>query len=112
VLSVADALPATLTDRGLAATSRAVAAIARAEHYAAEQRDLLHLVLVHRGFAPGEQAELDRMVGAQDERLAEFNRDATAAQRAVYAREFLGSDVNTALSIRTAALQPNPLPAA
>jgi signal transduction histidine kinase len=112
VLSVADALPSTLTDARLAATSRAVAAIARAEHYAGEQRELLHLVLVHGAFAPGQQAELDRLVGAQDERLAEFNRDATPEQRAVYARDFVGSDVNTALSIRTAALQPNPEPSA
>lgn len=112
VLNVADALPATLTDARLAATARAVAAIARAEHYAAEQRDLLYTALTHGGYAPGQQAELDRLVGAQDERLAEFNRDATPDQRALYNSTFLGPDVNAATSIRTAALQPDPAPTA
>ena len=112
VLTVADSLPATLTDTGLAATSRALAAIARVEHYAGEQRELLHEALEHGGYAPGQQAELDRLVGAQDERLAEFNRDATADQRSLYARTFLGPDVNLATAIRTAALQPNPAPSA
>jgi signal transduction histidine kinase len=111
VLGFADALPSTLTDPGLAATARAVAAIARAEHYGSEQRELLHVVLTRRAFAPGEQSELDRLVGAQDERLAEFNRNATADQRAIYANDFVGPDVNTALTIRTAALQPDAGPA-
>ena len=110
VLSFADALPTTLSDPDLADTARAVAAIARAEHYGAEQRELLHLVLTRHAFAPGEQEELGRLVGAQDERLAEFNRNATVDQRAVYANDFVGADVNTALAIRTAALQPDPGP--
>jgi signal transduction histidine kinase len=112
VLGVADALPATLTDIGLAATARAVADIARAEHYAGQQRDLLRRVLARGAFAPGEQAELDRLVGAQDERIAEFDRNATPAQQAVYARDFLGPDVNTALAMRSAVLQPQPSAAA
>jgi signal transduction histidine kinase len=112
VLTVADALPATLSDTGLAATSRAVAAIARAEHYAGEQRELLHLVLEHGGYAPGQQAELDRLVGGEDERIAEFNRDATPEERSLYNSTLLGPDVNLATSIRTAALQPDPAPSA
>jgi signal transduction histidine kinase len=112
VLGVADALPATLTDVGLAATARAVAAIARAEHYAGQQRDLLRRALIRGAFAPGEQAELDRLVGAQDERIAEFDRDATPTQQAVYARDFVGPDVNTALGMRSAVLQPQPSAAA
>jgi signal transduction histidine kinase len=108
VLGVADALPATLTDVALAATARAVAAIARAEDYAGQQRDLLRRVLARGAFAPGEQAELDRLVGAQDERIAEFDRDATPAQQAVYARDFFGPDVNAALGMRSAVLEPQP----
>ncbi|HEY2670377.1 MAG TPA: ATP-binding protein [Rugosimonospora sp.] len=112
VLAVADALPTTLADADLAATARAVAAIARAEYYGAQQRDLLRQVFLRGSFLPGEQAQLDQLVGAQDERLAEFSRNATAEQQALYNREFSGPDVTTALAMRTAVLAPTPAPAA
>jgi signal transduction histidine kinase len=112
VLAVADALPTALADADLAATARAVAAIASAEHYGAEQRDLLHQVFLRGSFQPGEQAQLDLLVGAQNERVSEFSRNATAQQQALYKREYAGSDVSTALAMRTAALAATPAPAA
>jgi signal transduction histidine kinase len=112
VLALADALPTALADADLAATARAVAAIARAEYYGAQQRDLLHQVFLRGRFLPGEQARLASLVGAQDERLAEFTRNATAPQQELYNREFSGPDVSTALAMRTAVLAATPAPAA
>ncbi|WP_203917552.1 sensor histidine kinase [Rugosimonospora africana] len=112
VLAVADALPTALADADLAATARAVAAIARAEYYGAQQRDLLHQVFLRGRFLPGEQAQLAELVGAQDERLAEFSRNATRQQQALYNREFSGPDVTSASAMRSAVLAPSPTPAA
>ncbi|GAA5181227.1 hypothetical protein GCM10023322_15360 [Rugosimonospora acidiphila] len=108
VLGVADALPTALADADLAATARAVAAIASVEYYGAQQRDLLHQVFERGSFLPGEQARLAQSVGAQDELLAEFNRNATAQQQTLYKHDFSGPDVVTATAMRTAVLQPTP----
>src|SRR3982751_3186134 len=95
LIAVADALPTQLSDAQLAATARAVAAIAAAEHLGAQQRDLLSQVFRRNSFAAGEVAQLAQLVGAQDERLAEFTRSATPSQLGSY-NQLMGSDDVTA----------------
>src|SRR2546421_3702803 len=110
LIAVADALPTQLTDPQLAATARAVGAIAAAEHLGAQQRDLLSQVFRHNSFAPGELAGLAQLVGAQDERLAEFTRSATPAQLARYNQLANSDDMVNSQRIRSAALAAKPDP--
>jgi signal transduction histidine kinase len=110
LIAVADALPTQLTDPQLAATARGVSAIAAAEHLGAQQRDLLSQVFRRNAFAAGELAELAQLVGAQDERLAEFTRSATPAQLQRYNQLANSDDVTNASRIRSAALAAKPDP--
>lgn len=113
LLAVADAVPELMTDVDLASSARAVAAIANAEHLAAEERDLLRGVFRRGAYLSGELAALASLSGANNERLAEFNRYATPAQRATYTSLISGGDVTTAAHMISAALasgrQPNAL---
>jgi signal transduction histidine kinase len=112
LIAVADALPTQLSDAQLAATARAVAAIAAAEHLGAQQRDLLSQVFRRNAFAPGDLADLAQLSGAQDERLAEFTRSATPAELTRYGHVVNSDDVIAAQRMRTAALAAKPDPAA
>ncbi len=110
LITVADALPTQLSDAQLAATARAVAAIAAAEHLGAQQRDLLGQVFRRGSFAAGELATLAQLAGAQEERLAEFARSATDSQLKVYNQLAASDDVVSAQKIRNGALAANPAP--
>jgi Nitrate and nitrite sensing/Histidine kinase-, DNA gyrase B-, and HSP90-like ATPase len=112
LLAIADAVPELMTDVGLAASARAAAAIAAAEHLAAQERDLLRGVFTRGAYLPGELATLASLAGAENERLAEFNRYATASQRAEYAATLSGDDVSTAVRLVGAALSADRQPAA
>jgi signal transduction histidine kinase len=104
LLAIADAVPEVMTDVGLAATARSAAAIAAAEHLAAQRRDLLRGVFRRGAYQPGELATLASLTGAENERTAEFNRYATVAQRDQYAQLVRGDDVTTATTLTNAAL--------
>jgi signal transduction histidine kinase len=104
LLAVADAVPELITDAELAASARAVAALASAEHLAAEECDLLRGVFRRDAYLPGELATLASLHGAENERLAEFNRNATPAQRGTYTTLVSGDDVTTAARMLSAAL--------
>src|SRR3989440_9537119 len=108
LIAVADALPTQLSDAQLAATARAVAAIAAAEHLGAQQRDLLSQVFRRSGFAPGEVAALAQLTGAQDERLDEFTRSATPTQLALYTQLIGSDDVTAAQKMRNGTLAARP----
>src|SRR5256885_2174932 len=108
LIAVADALPTQLSDAQLAATARAVAAIAAAEHLGAQQRDLLSQVFRRSAFAPGEVAGLAQLAGAQDERLAEFARSATPDQLTLYNKLVGSADVTAAQKMRNGTLAARP----
>jgi len=110
LIAVADALPTQLSDAQLAATARAVGAIAAAEHLGAQQRDLLSQVFRRNAFAPGELADLAQLTGAQDERLAEFTRSATTTELSRYNQLIAGDDVAAAQKMRAGALAARPEP--
>src|SRR6266545_3094674 len=107
-----DALPNQLSDAQLAATARAVGAIAAAEHLGAQQRDLLIQVFRHNAFSPGELASLAQLAGAQEERLAEFTRSATPSELARYNQVISSDDVTAAQRMRGGAMAARPEPAA
>lgn len=113
LLAVADAVPELITDAELASSARAVAALASAEHLAAEERDLLRGVFRRGAYQPGELATLAGLNGAENERLGEFSRYATPAQRSSYTALLSGGDVTNAAHMISAALasgrQPNAL---
>jgi anti-sigma regulatory factor (Ser/Thr protein kinase) len=104
LLAIADAVPELITDATLAADARAAAAIATAEHLAAGKRDLLRGVFRRGSYQSGELAALATLTGAENERLAQFNRYATEAQRAEYTSLISGDDVSSASSMAGAAL--------
>jgi signal transduction histidine kinase len=112
LLAIADAVPELMTDVTLAANARAAAAIAAAEHLAAQERDLLRGVFRRGSYQPGELASLASLTGAESERLAEFNRYATPAQRTEYTTLISGDDVQTAARLAGAALTADRQPAA
>ncbi len=112
LIAVADALPSQLTDAGLAATARAVGAIAAAEHLGAQQRDLLSQVFRRGSLVPGDLADLAQLTGAQDERLAEFTRGATPRQLDLYKQATASADAVAAQNLRAAVLAPKADPAA
>src|SRR3989440_50221 len=84
------------------------AAIAAAEHLGAQQRDLLSPVFRRGTFAPGEVAQLAQLVGAQDERLAEFTRSATPGQLGTYNQLMGSDDVTASQKIRNGTLAARP----
>jgi len=110
LIAVADALPTQLSDPQLAATARAVGAIAAAEHLGAQQRDLLIQVFRHNAFGPGELVDLAQLTGAQDERLAEFTRSATPAELTRYGQLINSDDVINSQRMRSGALAARPDP--
>ncbi|HKT01200.1 MAG TPA: nitrate- and nitrite sensing domain-containing protein, partial [Rugosimonospora sp.] len=112
LLAIADAIPELMTDVELGASARAAAAIATAEHLAAQERDLLRGVFRRGAFQPGELATLASLTGAENERLAEFNRYATNSQRDEYTSLMSAEDVATAGRIAGAALVADRQPAA
>ncbi len=112
LIAVSDALPNQLSDAQLAATARAVGAIAAAEHLGAQQRDLLIQVFRHNAFSPGELASLAQLAGAQEERLAEFTRSATPSELARYNQVISSDDVTAAQRMRGGAMAARPEPAA
>jgi signal transduction histidine kinase len=111
LLAIADAVPELMTDVTLAASARAAAAIAAAEHLAAQERDLLRGVFRRGSYQSGELASLASLTGAETERLAEFNRYATSAQRSQYTSLISGDDVGTAARMAGAALTADRQPA-
>src|SRR2546430_7446385 len=104
LIAVADALPTQLSDAQLAATARAVGAIAAAEHLGAQQRDLLSQAFRRGSMTPNELAALAQLTGAQDERLAEFTRSASVGDLARYTAMIKGDDVVQSTQMRTAVL--------
>jgi signal transduction histidine kinase len=110
LIAVADALPTQLSDAQLAATARAVGAIAAAEHLGAQQRDLLSQAFRRGTLAPGELADLARLTGAQDERLAEFVRSASPTELARYQDMSKNDEVVSATKMRMALLSAQPGP--
>src|SRR5205085_6416114 len=101
LIAVADALPTQLSDAQLAATARAVGAIAAAEHLGAQQRDLLSQAFRRGSMTNTELADLAELTGAQDERLAEFTRSATPAQLARYNQLANSDDMVNSQRIRS-----------
>src|SRR5690242_13557336 len=73
LLAVADALPAQIADIRLANAARAVAAVAAVEHYAAVERDQVRAMFVRGTLLSGNLTDLAQVVGARDQRDAEFH---------------------------------------
>ncbi len=104
LIAIADALPQQISDAVLAAKARALVALVADEHLGAQERDLLRGVFVHGGYAAGEQTQLAGLVGQQLERRAEFERNASAAQRDRYQLAWAGADGKAAGKILAGAL--------
>ena len=104
LIAVADALPTQLSDAQLAATARAVGAIAAAEHLGAQQRDLLSQAFRRGSMTNTELADLAELTGAQDERIAEFTRSASPAELARYTELLRGDDLLASTRMRTTPL--------
>jgi signal transduction histidine kinase len=112
LIAVADALPTQLSDAQLAATARAVGAIAAAEHLGAQQRDLLSQVFRRGTLAPGDVADLAVLTGAQEERFAEFTRDASKEELDRYDKMVRSDEVVAANMMRGRVLAAHLDPAA
>src|SRR5436305_1409393 len=104
LVALADALPTQLSDAQLAATARAVGAIAAAEHLGAQQRDLLSQAFRRGSMTTAELAGLAELTGAQDERIAEFTRSASPAELARYTELLRGDDLLASTRMRTTPL--------
>lgn len=96
LLAIADAVPAQIADIELANAARAVASVAAVEHFAALERDLLRVVFSRGSVEPGELGAMSELRGARDQRVAEFQRAASPAERTVYDDEIRGLDVDKA----------------
>jgi hypothetical protein len=103
LLAIADAVPAQIADIELANAARAVAAVAAVEHYAALERDLLRAVFSRGAVEPGDLGAISELRGARDQRVAEFHRAATGAERTIYDNEIRGVDVDKADKLNAAA---------
>ena len=108
LLAVADALPAQLRDPVLAAAAREVAAVAAVEHYQALLRDRVRTILIRGSLAAGELTDLARLDGAREQREAEFTRVASAEARQRYEKTVTGTDVEKAVTTRSALLTGEP----
>jgi Nitrate and nitrite sensing/Histidine kinase-, DNA gyrase B-, and HSP90-like ATPase len=104
LIAIADALPQQISDAVLAAKARALVALVADEHLGAQERDLLRGVFVRGGYAGNEQTQLAGLVGQQQERRAEYDRNATVAQRDAYQHTWDSDDGRSATKILTGAL--------
>ena len=111
LLAIADAVPAQIADIELANAARAVAAVAAVEHFAALERDLLRAVFSRGAVEPGDLGAMSELRGARDQRVAEFQRAATGAERTVYDDEIRGLDVDKADKLSAAARNAEKEPA-
>jgi hypothetical protein len=111
LLAIADAVPAQIADIELANAARAVAAVGAVEHFAALERDLLRAVFSRGSVEPGDLGAMSELRGARDQRVAEFQRAATAAERTVYDNQFRGLDVDKADKLSAAARNAEKEPA-
>jgi signal transduction histidine kinase len=111
LLAVADALPAQIADIDLANAARATSAVAAVEYFASVERDQLRAVFARGTLVPGNLADVARVVGAREQREAEFSRIATPDEAGIYADEIRGSDVDNAARMSTGALTADQNPA-
>jgi signal transduction histidine kinase len=111
LLAVADALPAQVADTELANAARAVAAVGAVEHFAAIERDQLRTIFGRGSLQPGDLAAVSEVVGAREQRTAEFQRAATPAEAAMYANVVRGTDVDDATRFSEAARAADRTPA-
>ncbi len=104
LIAIADALPQQISDAVLAAKARALVALVADEQLGAQQLDLLHGVFLHGSYANGQLTALAGLVGQQQERHAEYDRNASLAQRNAYQQIWLGEDGSAAGKMLGAAL--------
>src|SRR5690348_4747733 len=105
LLAVADALPAQIADIRLANAARAVGAGASVE------RDQLRAIFVRGTLLPGNLTDVAEVVGAREQREAEFHRVATADEAAIYDDEIRGTDIDNAARMSAGALAADQNPA-
>jgi signal transduction histidine kinase len=96
LLAVADALPAQIADISLANQARAVASIASVEHFAAVERDQVRAMFARGTVQPGDLTTLAQVVGAREQREAEFTRVSTTEEEQIYTDQLRGTDVDNA----------------
>jgi signal transduction histidine kinase len=111
LLGVADALPAQIADIQLANSARAVAAVAAVEHFSSVQRDQLRTIFVRGTLLPGNLTDVAEVIGAREQREAEFHRVATADEAKIYDDEIRGTDVENAARMSAGALTADQNPA-
>jgi hypothetical protein len=111
LLAVADALPAQIADIQLANSARAVGAVAAVEYFAAVERDQLRTIFVRGTLLPGDLTDAAEVIGAREQREAEFLRVATADEAKIYDDEIRGTDVDNAGRMSAGALDADQDPA-
>ena len=104
LIAVADALPQQISDPTLSTKARALVAVAVDLHLGAQERDLLRGVFRRGAYAGTELSQLATLVGAQQERRAEFGRSASTAQRTSYEAHAATPDAVSAASLLAGAL--------
>ena len=90
------ALPAVVTDAGLAERTRAVAAIAAAAGHAADAEAIGHAAAATGALTPGQREALRATQTGQREAFVAFGQTASAAQRAIVEHAVTGATVDTA----------------